>query len=55
MNFDYEENGGKKSFLSNLKCQYHVSEFREQDCCANNKRNGDYYEYQSLSHSTDEL
>ena len=45
----------RKAFLSNLKHQYRVSQYGEQDCSANSKRNGDYYEYPSLSHFTDEL
>ena len=55
MNSDYEENGGKKAFLANLKRQYHVSQCVEYDCHAINKRDGDYYEYTSLSHFMDEL
>ena len=50
MNFDYKENGGKKAFLANPKQQYRVSQCGEHDCHANNKKNGDYYEYPSLSH-----
>ena len=55
MNFDYEENGGKKAFLANRKHQYHVSQCGEHDCSAHNKKNGDYYEYPSLSHFMNEL
>ena len=55
MNFDYKENGGKKVFLANLKHQYHVSQSGELDCCANNKKNGDYHVHPRLSHFTDEL
>ena len=43
MIFDYTENGGKKAFLVNLKYQYHVSQWGELDCRANNKKNRDYY------------
>ena len=45
----------RKAFLTNPKNQDHVSQYGELDCSANNKRNGDYYEYPSLSHFTDEL
>ena len=36
MNFDYEENGGKKAFLANPKHQYRVSQCGEHDCHGNN-------------------
>ena len=55
MNFDYKENGRTKAFLANPKHQYHVSQCGEQDCHANNKENGDYFEYQSLSPLSNEL
>ena len=55
MNFDYRENGGKKSFLINLKEHYRVSQCGEQDYNANNEKNGDYYKIPSLSQFTDEL
>ena len=55
INFDYKENGRKKAFLANLKHQYHVSQYGEQDYCANNEKNGDYCEYPRLSHFTNEL
>ena len=54
MNFDYTKNGGKKTFIANPKHQYRVSKNGEHDYCANNKKNGDYYEYPCLSHFTDE-
>ena len=54
-NFDYKENGKKKASLANLNYQYHISQYGEQDCHANNKKNGDYYEYPSSSHFTDKL
>ena len=41
MNFNYKENGGKKTFLAK-PCGEH-------DYNAHNKNNGDYYEYPSLS------
>ena len=50
MNFDYKENGGKKAFLTNPKHQYRVSQCEELDYSTNNKKNGDYFEYRSLSH-----
>ena len=55
INFDDKEIGGKKAFLINPKHQCHVSQCEEEDCNANNKNNGDYYEYPSLSHFTDKL
>ena len=45
----------RKSFLENPKHQYHVSQWGEHVCCANNKKNGDHYEYLRQFHSTDEL
>ena len=54
MDFDYKENGEKKTFVANPKHQYHVSQSGEHDCSANNRRNGDYYEYLRLSHFMDE-
>ena len=55
MNFDYKENGRKKAFLANPEHQYHVSQCREHDCHANNKKNEDCYKYPSLSHFMEEL
>ena len=55
MNINYKDNGGKKAFLVNPKNQYHVSQYGEHDCHADNKKNGDYYQYPSLSHLTNEL
>ena len=54
-NFDYEQNGIKKAVLANQKRQYRVSQCREHVCRANNKKNGDYYEYPSLSPFSNEL
>ena len=55
MNFDYEENGGKKAFLANPKHQYRLSQCGKQDCNAKNKKYGDCFGYPSLSHSMAEL
>ena len=55
MNFNYKENGGNKSFLAKLKHQDRVSQYGEHDCSAQNKKNGDYYKYPSLSYLMDEL
>ena len=55
INFDYKENSGRKAFFANPMHQYRVSQCGEHDCHANNKKNGDYYVYQRLSHFTDEL
>ena len=43
----------RKAFLANLKHQDCASQYGEHDCSANNKKNGDYYEYRSLSHFMD--
>ena len=45
----------RKAFLANRKDQYHVSQRGEHDCSDHNKKNGDYYEYPSLSYFIDEL
>ena len=45
----------RKASLANPKHQYCVSQYGEYDCSANNNKNGDYNEYPSLSHLTDEL
>ena len=55
MNFDYEENAGKKALLENAKHQYCVSQCGEHYCHSNNKKNRYYYEYPSLSHFRDEF
>ena len=44
----------RKAFLANPKLQHRVSQRGEHDCSANNEKNGDYYEYPSLSDYTDE-
>ena len=54
MSFDYEEMVERKAFLANPKCQYHVSQCGEQDCSTHNKKNKDYYYYQSLAYFTEE-
>ena len=45
----------RKAFLANPKHEYDISQWGEHDCSANNKKNGDYYGYKSLSHFMDEL
>ena len=45
----------RKAFLANPKRQDHVSQCGEQDCSANNRKNGDYYEYISLPYFMKEL
>ena len=45
----------RKAFPANPKHPYHVSQGGEHDCSANNKKNGDYYEYLSLPHFADQL
>ena len=55
MNFDFEENGGKKTLLANPKRQCDVSQWEKHDCRAYNKKNGDYYEYLGLFHFSNKL
>ena len=55
MSFAYKESDRKKGFLANPKHQYRVFQGGEQDCSANNRKNGDYYKRPSLSHFTDKL
>ena len=43
-----------KAFVANPKHQYRASQWGEHDCSAHNEKNGDYNEYPSLSHFTDE-
>ena len=38
----------RRAFPANPKHQYCVSQGGEHDCSANNKKNGDYYEYSCL-------
>ena len=38
----------RKAFLANPNHQYRLSQCREHDCSANNKKNGDYYDYLRL-------
>ena len=45
----------RKTFLPNPKHQDCVSQCGEHDCIASNKKNGDYYKNQSLTHLMDEL
>ena len=44
----------RKAFLANPKHPYCVSDYGEHYCSAHNKRNGDYYEYPSLTYFSDE-
>ena len=53
MNFGYKM-VEKKAVLDFPKHQYPVSQWGEHNCSAYNKKNGDYYEYPSLSHFIDE-
>ena len=45
----------RKGFFANPNLPYRASQCGEHDCSFNNKKNGDYYEYLSLSHFIDEL
>ena len=42
------------AFLANVKHQYRVSEYGEHDCRTQNEKNGNYYEYPSLTYFTNE-
>ena len=44
----------RKAFLTNPKHQYLLSQCREDDCSANNKKNEHYSGFPSLSHSMNE-
>ena len=44
----------RKAFLVKLKRQYRVPECGKHNRGALEQKNGDYYEYPSLSHFTDE-
>ena len=46
---------GRKACLENPKHPDHVSQGREHDYSAYNKKKWDYYEYRSLSHFMNEL
>ena len=45
----------RKGFLANPKDQYHISQCGVLDCSPHNEKNGDYYEYQRLTHFIEEL
>ena len=45
----------REAFLANLRHHDHVYQCGEHDYSANNKKNGDCYEYLTLSHFVDEL
>ena len=55
LNFDYTKKGGKIAFPANPKHQHRVSHYREHDCKANYKKNGDFYKYTSLSNFTNKF
>ena len=44
----------RKALLANAKQQYRVSKYGEHDYSAHNEKNGDYNEYPSSSHFTNE-
>ena len=44
----------RKTFLTNPEQQYHASKIGEHDYSAHNKENGDYNEYPSLFHFSDQ-
>ena len=45
----------RKAFPVNLNLRHRVSKYGEHDYSAHNKKDGDYYEFASLSHFMDEL
>ena len=44
-----------KAFHANPNHQYPIPQIGEHDCNGNNKKNGHYFGYPSLSHFTNEL
>ena len=54
MNINYKENGERKSFSCKSQASNHVPQCGEHDSSAHNENNGDFYDYPSLSHFTDE-
>ena len=54
MNIDYKENYGNKCFSFKSKALMSWTQWGDHDCGANNKKNGDYYDYPSLSLFMDE-
>ena len=54
MIFDYKENSGRKSFSWKSKVLISCIPSREHDYISNKKKNGDCYDYPSLSHFMDE-
>ena len=44
----------RKAFIANPKHQYRVPQCGEHGCSAHDKKNVDYYEYQSLTLFADE-
>ena len=54
MNSNYKEMVERKAFLANPKHQHRVSQCREHDCSAHNRKKVYYYGYPSLSHFEDE-
>ena len=54
ININYKENDGMKSF--SCKSRASISWFLcgEHDCSAHNEKNGDYYDFPSLTHFTNE-
>ena len=55
MNFDYTENGGKKSLSCKSRINIMYPNMENMITVPNHKKNGDYYENPSLIHFTDEL
>ena len=55
INIDYKRNSGEKSLSYKSEAQYCLSQLGEHHCNANNKKNGNYYEYLNLSHFMNEL
>ena len=45
----------RNAFLANQKHEYHISQRDEHDCNAHNEKSGDYCEYRSSTHFTDEF
>ena len=55
VNINYKENRRRNTFYCKSKASISCIQYGKRDSSANNKRNGDYYEYLTLPHFTDEL
>ena len=54
VNISYKENGGEKNSSCKSRTPTSCIPMGEHDCSANNKKNGDSYEYPSLTYFIEE-